>query len=567
MTDLRLAILPTLTTLALGAIGARLWYVQIARSEVLKERASHSRVRTLPVPAPRGAILDRDGRLLADVRAELYVTVRPRIAKDPEVRTRLAGVLGMRLDRLLAKLDGGGRVVVQVGTPVQAASRIAERPDLFPGVEIASRALRHYTDEFSASHALGYVTFDAEAEEETGKSGLEAALDDRLKGRPGARTIAVDARGRSVREFTATAARPGETLRTTLDADLQKLATRLFARRGYRGAAVALDPRTGEVLLSVSAPVYGQSLFAGGLSRAEWAGVTEHPGKPLLDRATGSAYAPGSTFKIVTALAADAHGGFDPSARVFCDGAFRIDGSRFGCLGHHGSVNLEEATAKSCNVYFATIGHRIGRAAIVETARALGLGTKPGTELGGETAGTLPDERWLARSRPDGRWLSGDAVNASIGQGAVSASAMQMAVVAATAANGGLVPRPHFVRGEGRAPRRGPGSARFWSAERRALERVMTVGTGRKLRIEGVRWAGKTGSAEHGRSAKSHAWFVAYAPVDDPKIAICTMAESAGHGGEVAGPIARNLVAAYLSKLSKRAAAASASAGDSPIRR
>ncbi|HVL40032.1 MAG TPA: penicillin-binding transpeptidase domain-containing protein, partial [Fimbriimonadaceae bacterium] len=270
-----------------------------------------------------------------------------------------------------------------------------------------------------------------------------------------------------------------------------------------------------------------------------------------------SAYAPGSTFKIVTTLAAARRGVFDPNRTVVCAGGYRV-GPRFvRCLGRHGSISFHRAFAKSCNTYFIDLGMRAGETALKEAALAVGLGARSGIDLRSESRGIVPTKEWLERWRKDPRWYPGDQANLSIGQGELAVTPIQMANLMALVANDGRQFRPHLVKGaqsfDGELEPREPEPAheidvapQVWAALRRALQAVVDEGTAQVAKLPGLPWGGKTGSAEHRRGKLTHSWFVGLAPAENPKIAICVFVEAAGHGSEVAAPVAREIVRAYL---------------------
>ncbi|CAN5652970.1 hypothetical protein BH11ARM2_BH11ARM2_26240 [soil metagenome] len=395
-------------------------------------------------------------------------------------------------------------------------------------------------------------------------------------GSAGKEEIEVDAKRRPVRIVGRDASLPGRQLQLTIDMDLQRYATALMAQGNYRGAVVAIEPSTGEILAMVSAPTYDLALFEGGISKTDYDSLFNDPSTPMLNRAIQSAYAPGSTFKIVTTLAAEQHGIFDPNAYVTCTGGFKLGKHMFKCLGYHGSISFQRAMEKSCNTYFCTLGHQIGRERLLETAEKMGLGARTGIELTGEIRGDLPNERWLKRARKPAVWFGGDAVNAAIGQGAVNTTPLQMANVAAFVANDGVSYVPHMVRTVRDADQRGhertiqpevahkiDAPPEFWRTLKTALVGVIEEGTAKVARIPGVTWGGKTGSAEHGKAEKTHSWFVGVAPMESPQIAVAVALESAGHGGDVAAPIAKEVVRHYLASVAKRSAKASSSAAPS----
>jgi penicillin-binding protein 2 len=584
--DPRIVAFPVIMGLLLVVLFLRLWYFQVVIAPELRQKAEASREIKVEKEAPRGLIYDRNGLLVAGVRSEIVITAIPAIVqKQPWVLEKVAAITGADLKKLKAKLaDANWRRFVAspifVGASVDAGSRLAEAGEDLPGIGVETQPMRYYAESNSMSHAMGYVWVPSPRDVErlekdgyqaaayVGKGGIERAYETSLMGEPGAEHVEVDARRRPIRVVGRDNAVPGRQLGLTLDAKLQHIATQALAGRGLAGSVVAIEPSTGEVLCLASSPTYDQSVFQGGISQDEWATLTSDETKPMLNRAIQSAYAPGSTFKIVTSIAAAQAGIFDPNRTTFCDGAYHLGTHDFRCLGHHGSLNFRDAFTRSCNVYFATLGHTLGRERILEAAQAVGLGARTGIELTGETRGDLPDERWLKRARKPAVWYGGDAINASIGQGAVNVTTLQMANLVSLVANHGTNYTPHMVR-EIRGDE--PNSTRqsvepkvahhidlpdsFWQTLEDAMLNVINSGTARSAQIPGLSWGGKTGTAEHGKTKTSHAWFVGIAPMVAPKIAICVMIESGGHGGEAAAPVAREVVKAYMDSLEAKSRA------------
>jgi penicillin-binding protein 2 len=368
----------------------------------------------------------------------------------------------------------------------------------------------------------------------------------------------------------------------------------LLHNSGHTGAAVAIDPTSGEILCLASYPTFDQSVFAGGISKEDWARLRDDPTHPMLNRAISTALQPGSTFKIVTTLAAYESGHFNANQTYFCAGGLDVGNRFIKCLGHHGSIDYRNALAKSCNVYFYNLAKLCGEDALRKAAAELGLGQQSGIEIGPDSKGTIPTEEFIQRFRKPPKWFLGDTMNFAIGQGFVATTPIQMANMVAQVANNGVRYKPHLVReirdygsnlpAEPVKPEvvsNVQATSEFWSELHAALEAVVTKGTASGARLDGISLAGKTGSAEHGSrkdssghfEKKTHAWFVGYAPTDQPKIAVCVLLEDAGHGGDVAAPVARDLLNHYFNvtlkaSVKRTASASSASAfADSPTAR
>jgi penicillin-binding protein 2 len=580
--DLRVAVFPVAMVLLLLVLVLRLWYVQVVIAPELQQKAEASRTTRVKKLAPRGSMVDRNGTLVAGVRPEIVITAKPgEIRKDLTILERVAALLGADEKKLKRKADDSYfrpyvAAAIYVGADIETGTKIAESGEDLPGIGVETQPMRTYPDSLSFTHVLGYVWTPSKTDVErveklgldaagyVGKAGLEKAYEADLMGKPGVETLEIDSRSRPLRVATRDAATPGNQLVLTLDARLQKFATKLFAERKYIGGAVALDPKTGEVLCIVSSPTFDQNLFGGGITDLEWKTLSEDPLKPMWNRALFSSYSPGSTFKIVTTIAALQSGIFDPNRTYFCAGGVRA-GRRFAkCLGHHGAISFHRALAKSCNSYFYQLGRAAGVDALRKASFDVGLGQTTGLEVGGESKGIVPTDEWIKKWSADGKWYGGDTLNYSIGQGFLSTTPIQMANVAALAANDGVNYRPHLVR-EVRDPRGKDvirtitpevlhsiqATPEFWGHVKGALVEVIENGTAGTARIPGVRWGGKTGSTEHGRGKKTHAWFTGFAPADDPKIAICVLIEEVGHGGDIAAPVAKEIVKKYLDLLSK----------------
>ena len=578
--DARLIAFPVVTFGLLGALGMRLWYFQVVKAPELVERAEATRVQPTPRPAPRGLILDRNGATIAGVRPQLVVTaVYDTVSRKENkwVVPRVAALLGVEAKRLQAKVEEAKRnrslpMPIYFNAPIDVGSRIAESGADLPGISIDTAPMRSYPDPFSFTHLLGYVGIPNQRDldrlkekgieapaEFVGKGGVEQAYETELMGQAGEDRTETDAKGRAIRQVGRDVAVPGSQVVLTLDATLQKYTTQMLKEKGYVGAVVALDPRNGEVLAMVSSPTYDLTMFQGGLSQEDYDQLDKDPRHPMVKRPLRSAYSPGSTFKIVTSLAAYRRGLFDPNRAAFCGGGYRL-GKRFvKCLGHHGGITYARAMAKSCNAYFCDLGYRSGEDAITSAALEFGLGKPVGLDIGGEARGIVPTKEWLAETYKDARWYGGDTLNLAIGQGYVAATPLQMAGLAAIVANDGVGYRPHLVRSlrpaVGNTTAVAPevshqidASSSFWHTLKSALRGVVAEGTAHAAAVPGVAVAGKTGSTEHTGGGKTHAWFVGFAPLDHPKIAVCVLLEGVGHGGDVAAPIAAEVIKKYLRK-------------------
>ncbi len=597
--DFRMLVFPGVMLCAFSVLFMRLWYFQVVKAQELVEKADASRTIEVTQPAPRGLIYDRNGELIAGVKPEFVVTAMPTVLKKhPEVLDKVAAILGVSVDKFDMKLKEAETrpdlfSPIYVGADMQAGIKIGETRDDLPGIGVQLQPMRYYPDTKSFTHLLGYVWTPNDKDikriedqnrkpaDYVGKAGIERAFETTLMGDPGREQREIDAKRRSVRSMGGDAPNPGDQLILSIDSKLQKFATEFMAKNRYVGGVVALDPKTGEVLCLVSSPTFDQNLFTRGISATDWKGLSdpEH-NQPLLNRAIGSSYAPGSTFKIVTSIAAYESGKFDSGTHFKCDGGIKVGNKFFKCLGYHGSIGYNDAMAKSCNSYFYQLGRNVGPDALRQACYDVGLGQKQGIEIGESSKGVIPTEEYLERyyRRTRNIWHTGDMMNFSIGQGFVSATPLQLANLAALVANNGTNYKPHLVREIRAANGKGPvqeikpevlhhvqASSEFWSELQGALVGVVDHGTATKAKIPGVIWGGKTGSAEHGTDksgkTKTHAIFVGFAPAKDPKIALCILIEGVGHGGDFAAEPAKDIVEAYLAEGKSKDLAAPGSAG------
>jgi penicillin-binding protein 2 len=572
--DRRLFWFPAIILPLFAILLYRLWTIQVLNSNQLVEEAARSRKSSTKKLAPRGAILDRRGVLLASVKPEYVVTVKPsEFRKHPEIAAKLAQILNLPeeevVDRIQKEAWRNIPADVKVGVSVETATKIAEATDL-PGVAIDEKPMRHYTDTLNFTHVLGYVGTPTEKDVErlseqnimpaeyVGRDGIEKAYEADLMGTPGVDTVEKIGKAKFSSQEAAIS---GHQLFLTLDANVQTFAQEQFRKRGMRGAVVAIEPKTGEILCMISNPTFDSNVFSGGISKANYSALTnEENGSPMLNRAISSSFPPGSTYKIVTAIAAYKSGHLHSGTSVYCNGGFQL-GPRakpLGCMGTHGGIGFHQAMTRSCNTFFCTIGVRTGKKEMVHWAQECGLGQRTNIEILGETKGILPTDSWLEKRKQ--RFTKGNLANMSIGQGDTNTSPLQMANLLAMVANDGVQYRPHLVRAKkdpvtGEAQYVNPEIVHkieaeqwFWDMLKDSLISVIESGTAQSAKINGISWGGKTGSAEQGRKGegKTHSWFVGFAPRQNPKIAICVFAEAAGHGGDVAAPIAGAIVERYL---------------------
>ncbi len=596
----RFAVLGVIVLVMLGALSARLWSMQVLSGNAFAVAAEGNRIREVSLPAARGRILDVKGRSLVTNRPVMAVTAQATVSEDATLVARLSTVIGIPAADIEKKLasDKQQRLaprVLKIDVPIQAASYIVEHAAEFPGVAVEESAVRVYPGGSLGAHVLGYTGEvsedqltaatlpDAKIGDVVGKSGVEAFYDKVLQGEKGFRRLEVDNQGRIRQVLAEGAPRAGKDIRLTINKDVQAVAEKALAdaiaeahRQGFRkskaGAAVVLDVNTGAVVAMASAPTYDPSLFLGGISQADWDQLNAKSSEyPLNNRAIMAAYPPASTFKSIVAMAGLQAGLIKPSTSFNCPGFWTGMGKQWGkwCWNHsgHGWESLNGAITQSCDGYFYNVGKRFYDAKgekLQDFARTIGLGSKLGIDLAGEVSGRVPDIAWKKaynKNYPEyQQWLPGDTVNMAIGQGDLLLTPLQLASAYATFANGGKVVRPHVLDAvlgpDGSASVAAsvtvvsdPGlSAANLATLRHALVNATTVGTGAgSFRGFGVSVAGKTGTAQV-KGKDDYALFACYAPASAPKYAVVVIVEQGGHGGSVAGPAARQILAKLFGK-------------------
>ena len=570
-----------LVLLAMSAGGFLLIFVgllklQIQDHEYFRRLAQENRVRLEVLRAPRGSIFDRNGELLADNYPSFNIVFRPlpaestaraRLAVDPIWVRRVSRMVeqdSTEITDLVRHANRSGQSsVLRRNAPFEVLAAVEESRGELPGLEVMIEPLRRYPHGTLASHLLGYageindrelvqrVEQGYRAGDLIGRSGVERSYEEFLRGRDGAEFVVVNAMGRrvsTISEGPPQSPEPGHDLVLTLDLNIQKAMEEVMANV-KRGAAVAIDPRDGGILAMVSRPAIDPNEFSRGLSVARWRELSGGGANPLLNRAIQGAYPPGSTFKIVSMLAALRTGISRVSSRYSgCGGAYQFGGRSFGCWKRsgHGSLDFPGALQHSCDVYFYQVGVQLGLPKLEAAALAFGLGQRTGIDLPQERGGLVPSPAWYDKRWGAKGWRKGLLLNLAIGQGELLTTPLQLALMASEVASRGRPLRPHVVR-EVRGssdfrPERPvqagvAADAVVWDAVQHGLELVVESGTGTAARVPEVRVAGKTGTAQNPHG-DDHALFVCYAPIDDPKIAMAFVIENSGHGGSVAAPMA-----------------------------
>ncbi|MBI2264869.1 MAG: penicillin-binding protein 2 [Armatimonadetes bacterium] len=590
--ELRILLLRLAIIAAFVVIAGRLFFLQIVNGAQFRLRAEENRIREIPIPAPRGDIYDRKGRVLVRNTPSFEVTLIPEELKRPgEVLPLVGALLSLSPDVIRKKIEAhtnpAAPLKLRENLDFPTLARLCERLADLPGVHLDVRPIRKYPYGRMACHALGYVGEISEEQlkklrsrgykmgDLMGKEGVEKEYDELLRGKEGGLRLEVNAQGRVVKVLGERNPIAGRALYLTLDNEVQRAAEtalestlqELAKNNGSKtpGAVVALDPRTGEVLAMVSRPGYFPSLFAGGISVRDYRSLMTHPFYPLYNRAITGAYPCGSTFKLVTGTAALQSKIVSGNSSLYCSGVFMGVGVPFHCFvtSGHGTIGFVEAVGQSCDVFFYTCGYRLGIKRLYYYASQYGLGQPTGIDMPGESGGLLPGEAWKKEVLHD-QWYEGETVNLSIGQGYLQVTPLQLGVVGSVVATSGSFYRPHLfkkaISPEGKVVRayspvfvrKVPISARNFAFMRQGMRAAVTHGTSTAANIPQVEVAGKTGTAENMPSAenpagRNHAWFVCMAPYKKPEIVVAVCLEqSGGFGGQWAAPIARKVLEAYF---------------------
>ena len=556
------------------------WALQVQNPGIYNEQAERNRIKALPIPAPRGRILDRDGRVIVDNHSSYSLILTRENLKTEHLRAIADGLsldyndLMARLNRYRSRPKYDPIIVKEELSPAELTFVESHR-DFFPEMELIHAQRRLYPQNGFAAHVIGYTGEISEQELDSpefakydpgdviGKFGVEREYNDILTGVDGERQVVVDNRGRTREVLGTKEAIPGKDIQVTLDLDLQTVAE--LAMQGKNGAVVALDPRTGEVLAMVSRPTFDPNKFAVHIKSADWREIADNPDHPLLDRAIQAQLAPGSTFKPLVAIAGLESGAIDDQYTVHCPGGATFYGHYYRCWqkGGHGAVSLHKGIVQSCDVYFYNVGNRTGIDKLAFYAEQAGLGQKTGIDLPHEAEGVVPSSEWKIRNFRQ-KWYAGETISVSIGQGALTVTPLQLARAYGWLAEGGVWHQPHLVKGGKYQEHRWPLSpdnvrkvvAGTWGV-------VNEGGTGVRARLAGLDVCGKTGTAQlasneflkgkKGKEFEDNAWFVGFAPRDAPEIVVVALYEHGGHG-QFAAPVVRDVMKAYFDKKARLAA-------------
>ena len=571
---------------AVGAVFALLatayWYLQISRGEYYFGLSENNRLRSVKVTAPRGYVLDRKGAVLVENEPAYNLQLYRREAKDIASAIDLAaGVMQLPREQIQARVRRGLRDPEFLPIPVAENLRIEEvaaieaRAPEHPEFAITVSQRRLYKRGISAAHALGYLSEVSPEQllkssesiyrvgDWVGQKGIEESYEKLLSGTHGERQVIVDSHGHEIREEGHIDARPGENLFLTIDLELQEIAETFF--RDKVGSCVALDPKTGEILVLVSSPSYDPNWFTRRVTKKEWDGLIGDAHHPLQNRAIQNQFSPGSVFKIFEAYGALAKGLVDPDEKVFCPGYATFYGRVFKCHRKegHGWVALRDAIKVSCDVYFYNLGRRLGIDRIAEISRGFGLGETTGVDLAYEKSGNVPSEEW-ARTKRGARWYPSETISVAIGQGPVLVTPMQIGRALSGLIEGGRLPTPHLfyasqdpATGEKLRYRAETKQGLPLDADKAAIVKngmwaVLNEpgGTAYLSRVPGLNAAGKTGTVQvvgretsesqaKSKRIQDHAWFAGFAPVEDPQIVVVVFVENGGHGSSAAAPLAK----------------------------
>ena len=594
---IRLSVLQYLVAGVFAVLAVSFWIFQIAQHERFSEMAENNRLRHLPLPAPRGVLLDRHGKVLVENQDTLNIAIvreQTGTKNIGDVLRTLAFATGVPESQLTdivrrRRREPGYRpiVLIENASREQLFATMARRLEL-PGIIYEEVPARKYPASDMAAHLFGYVGEVTEAQLQradykdveqgsiVGQAGIELAYNKVLMGVDGAKTVVVNSVGREIGEpLENKLPTTGQAMQLTIDADVQKSAEDGFAATGFDGAAVVLDPRNGEVLAFTSRPAYDPNAFAAGVDRATWASLNNDPLKPLMNRALQGRFSPGSTFKMAVGLAGLEEGLITPDFRVNCGGGQTFYGRYFRCHKKegHGSMNLAHAIEQSCDVYFYTVGNMLGVDRINKWATLFGLGVKSGIDLPNELQGLVPSTEWKAKYTKEKKWYAGETISVAIGQGQVSVTPISLAVYTATLANGGTRVTPHLVKaidegqGQGLQPVPAPppqSQVEVTPDKLQAIREGMWLvvnggsGTARRAAIPGKDICGKTGTAqvislqgrERARTEKNlrdHGWFTFFAPRDNPEIAGVVFLEHGIHSANAAS-VAKHILETYFAK-------------------
>lgn len=579
---------------AFAILFVRLFYLQVIKGKELRRLSENNCIRLQTTDPSRGLIYDRNGTLLVDNRPSFDLSIILKDAKPlKSTINNLSQYMHIPVSKLMMTINRNKSrfsykpVLLKRDIGRDMLAMVEVRKFDLPGVVVNVKPRRHYIFKNSAAHLIGYLSKISlkelrsgkyegyNGDDYIGKFGVEKTFDSFLRGKHGGRQVEVNATGRVMEILKTVDAVPGDNIYLTIDQVLQNRVEDLM--QGLAGAAIAMDPDTGEILAMASAPAFDQNMFVNGMSHKRWGSLVSNPLRPLENKAIQGEYPPASTFKIVTAIAGLEEGVIDEKTVLHCPGYYKYGDRTFKCWRKkgHGNVDIFKALTESCDVFFYQVGQKLGVDVIARYARACGLGSATGIHLYQEATGLVPTSGWKKR-RTGIPWQRGETLSVAIGQGYDLVTPLQMLIITAAVANGGTRYMPRILKGiktsEGGIVIKGkpkiigklPVSEHTLAIIRKSLWQVVNSakGTGRIARIRGADISGKTGTAQLfgnkddddksdkvvPENLKDHAWFVAYAPSGNPKIAVTVLVEHGEHGSSSAAPIAREIIKTYLAK-------------------
>ncbi|HYF02403.1 MAG TPA: penicillin-binding protein 2 [Patescibacteria group bacterium] len=570
-------VLHTAVVLIAALFIARLAYLQILQSDIYRSKAEEQAIKEKVIEPFRGDMFDRHGQIMVKNSPSFSVLLTPNDFREESIPL-LASIIKMDPKEIRKNIEQAKKSVSRF-QPIKifrdadftTIAAIEENHDYLPGVEISVESKRIYDFKGNGAHLFGYAREISESQlkqmgdyykpgDVVGISGLEAAYETLLRGKKGSEFYAVNVLGQRVASFNDgkndIQAASGFDLYLGIDKRLQEIAENLM--EGKRGAVVAIDPNNGEVLALTGKPDFDLRLFAGRTPPQLYSSLARDEGKPLFNRATMTQYPPGSTWKMLTGIAAMHEGLITEKTTIYCPGAFSYGGRSWGCHGSHGSIALQRAIQASCNTFFCSLGPRLGMENITKWGRLFGFGQRTGIDLTEEGRGNMPSAEWMDKVYGKNGWGPGRLVNLAFGQGELGVTPLQMAAYTAALANRGTYYQPHVVRAyfnkiTGKIEPIEYGSRRIeikphiWDVTHAGMYDVVNKpgGTAGRAKVPGINVSGKTGTAENPHG-EDHAWFVCFAPSEKPTIAMCVMVENSGFGGTIAAPIAQKILEAYF---------------------
>ena len=576
-------------------LSMRIWYLQILKWQYLTGLSENNRIRMVSLPAYRGTIKDRNGETLVSIRPSFNLYITPEDARDSESSLNfLEKKINFERDKLkinMKREKSFKDILIKADISRDQVAFVEENNMRLPGIKIKAEPLRNYVYKDLMSHVLGYLGEISKSKLESsnnpyysqgdfvGKNGLENVFESILRGRKGHKEVEADVSGRELKTLRKLPSESGNNLVLTLDVRIQEELEKAMSSTPEEiknGSVVAMKVQTGEILAITSKPSFDPNEFAAGITPENWKKLVNDEMHPLQNRSIHSQYPPGSTYKIAVAYAALEEGVIDPQTTIYCPGHFRLGRGRYRCWKKrgHGAVNLHDALVQSCDVFFYTVGHRLGIDTLARYAKKFGFGFPTGLGLSREKRGLVPSTQWKLKNRKQ-PWLLGETISASIGQGYNLVTPLQQANMIASVANGGMLLKPYLVK---RIEEPGgktikeffpeikgkiSGNSESLEIVRKALRDVVNgpKGTGKRSRLKDVVVSGKTGTVQVVRMKsndeldkkdeipykyRDHAWFVAFAPYEKPEIAVAVLVEHGGHGGTAAAPIAQKIFKKYF---------------------